>query len=327
MDGGDTKFEAAHNEVEGMTGETVFVVGAPRSGTTLFRLIVDSHPQIVNPGEFDFLFDLVGDDGKVPNVDEYIDWLSTHRIFLSHRLAIDSTHSYHDLVRSFVRQRTPQNRIVALSVHRGHHKIPFFFPEAKYIHLLRDPRDVALSTIPMGWAGNVFFGVDRWIESEASWDRLAAKTDKSRILEVRYEELVTNPRDTLRLVCDFLNIDFDEGMLNYFQHSSYQPIHANSVRKWKETVKPGDLAMLEYKVSALLLDRGYDLSGVEIRKPSRRDLSVLWAGNKAYLWRFGARRYGIAIFISQKIARHFGIKSLYRRVTLATNAIDNLYLK
>jgi hypothetical protein len=310
-----------------MNPDLIFVVGAPRSGTTLFRLILDSHPRVVNPGEFDFLFDLVSDDVKVPDMTKYTEWLSTHRIFLSHRLTIDPNRGYYDLVRSFVRQKTQSSCIAVLSVHRGHHKIPFFFPEAKYIHLLRDPRDVALSTIPMGWAGNVFFGVDPWIEAETSWDRLALRMEKSRILQIKYEDLVSKPQDTLRIVCNFLNIDFDEAMLNYFRHSSYEPIHANSVRKWKETVKPNELAMLEHKVSALLLDRGYDLSGVQIRRPSRRALAILWARNKAYLWRFGARKYGIAIFLSEKIARAFGIKWLNRRVRLAINEIDRVYLK
>jgi hypothetical protein len=315
------------NKITRMMHDMIFVVGAPRSGTTLFRLILDSHPKVVNPGEFDFLFDLVSDDGELPDVNKYTEWLSTHRIFLSHHLTIDPDHGYYDLVRSFVHQKTQSNCIAALSVQRGHHKIPFFFPEAKYVHLLRDPRDVALSTISMGWAGNVFFGVDRWIETETSWDRLALKVEKSRILEIKYEDLVSKPQDTLRAVCNFLNIDFDEAMLNYFRRSTYGPVHANSVGKWTETVKPNELAMLEHKVSALLLDRGYDLSGVQLRRPSRRALAVLWARNKVSLWGFRGRRYGIAIFVSEKIAQAFGMKWLDRRVRRAINEIDKLDLK
>jgi Sulfotransferase family len=310
-----------------MMHDVIFVAGAPRSGTTLFRLILDSHPSVVNPGEFDFLFDLVSDDAKFPDLNKYAEWLSTNRIFLSHQLTIDPNLGYCDLVRSFVRQKTHSKCIVALGVHRGHHKIPLLFPEAKYIHLLRDPRDVALSTIQMGWAGNVLFAVDRWIEAETSWDRLALKVEKSRILEIKYEDLVSKPQDTLRVVCNFLNIEFDGAMLNYFRHSSYEPVHANSVRKWKKTVKPKELAVLEHKMSALLLDRGYDLSGVQIRKPSRGALAVLWARHKAFQWRFGARRYGIAIFLSEKIAHAFGMTWLNRRVRLAINEIDKLDLK
>jgi len=308
-------------------GDIVFVAGAPRSGTTLFRLILDNHPGVVNPGEFDFLFELVSDDGQLPEVREYAEWLSSHRIFLSHNLKVDLNLGYFDLVRSFVRQKAQPNCILALSVHRGHHKIPFFFPEAKYIHLLRDPRDVAVSTIPMGWAGNVYFGVDGWIETERSWDRLALKTEKYRTLEIKYEDLVLTPRETLRNVCNFLNIDFDTAMLDYPRRSTYVPIYESSVKRWKATVEPNDLAVLEYKVSAMLLDRGYELSGVQIRRPSRRELAVLWAKNLAYKWRFGARTYGIGIFFSEKIARALGIKWLSRQIRFAINEIDQLYLK
>ena len=83
--------------------DTVFVVGAPRSGTTLFRLILDSHPSVVAAGEYDFLFDFLSDDANLPDVGKYTEWLSTHRIFRSLCLAIDPNHGYYDLVRSFVR--------------------------------------------------------------------------------------------------------------------------------------------------------------------------------------------------------------------------------
>jgi hypothetical protein len=310
-----------------MKSEMVFVVGAPRSGTTLFQLMLDSHPRIVDPGEFDFLFELVSDDAELPDADEYAEWLSTHRIFLSHHLKIDPRLGYSDLVKSFVNQKMKPHCILALSVLRGYHSIPHFFPEAKYIHLVRDPRDVALSTIEMGWAGNAYFGVDRWIETERSCDKLVQKIESSRILEIKYEELVSKPQEILRVVCNFLNIDFDDAMLNYSRRSSYEPIHTNSMKRWKETIRPNELAMLEHKLSALLLDRGYELSGVKLRRPSKRALASLWARNKVYQWRFRARRYGIPICLLDKMTRAFGMKSLNRRVRLTINEIDKRFLE
>jgi len=310
-----------------MVRDMIFVVGAQRSGTTLFRLILDSHPRVVSPGEFDFLFDLVGDDAKPPDVCKYAEWLSSHRIFLSHRLTIDPTLGYCDLVKSFLRQKARANCVLAINIHRGHQNIPAFFPEAKYIHLVRDPRDVALSTIPMGWAGNAYFGVDLWIETERCWDKLASNMDKSRILEIKYEDLISRSRETLRDVCKFIDVDFDEAMLNYSRHSTYGPIHDNSVKKWKELIAPNELGMLEHKVSALLLDRGYELSGVQFRKPSPRALARLWASNKAYKWRFAANRYGVAIFFSERIARAFRMKWLDRQLRFAINEVDELHLK
>src|SRR5215467_9040996 len=107
--------------------DVVFIVGAERSGTTLFRLILDNHPRVGNPGEFDFLFDRVEDDGRAPNMERYRDWLSTDRIFMSQGLRIDPTLGYLDLIKSFICQKAKPNRVLSLNVHRGFHKIPRFF--------------------------------------------------------------------------------------------------------------------------------------------------------------------------------------------------------
>ena len=310
-----------------MRHDLVFVAGALRSGTTLFRLMLDRHPEVVDPGEFDFLFDLVSDDGGLPDVHKYTEWLSTHRIFLSHHVDIDSNLGFFDLVKSFVRQKTRANCILALSVHRGLHKIPFLFPDARYIHLLRDPRDVALSTIDMGWAGNAYFGLDGWIETEKSWDRLASKVEKTRTLEVKYEDLVSNPHGMLSVVCNFLHVGFDEDMLKYHQTSTYEPVNSRFARKWKTRVSPFELAMLEHKVSRLLLDRKYELSGVQIRKPSMAAVAQLWWGNLIFKWRIRVRRYGIVCILTEKVARILRMEWLSKRVRMTINEIDEFYLK
>jgi hypothetical protein len=307
--------------------DMVFVAGAPRSGTTLFRLLLDNHPRIFHPGEFDFLFDWVGDDGEWPDLRRYAEWLSTNRIFLDYAAKIDPKLEFPELARSLVRQTSAPGRMLALSVQRGYHKIPYLFPEARFIHLVRDPRDAALSTIQMGWAGTVHFGVDPWMGSERSWDTLVSRVDPTRMLEIKYEELVSHPRETLRAVCGFLQIEFDECMMEYHRHSSYEPIHARSVGKWRSQIPRRELAMLEHKISNLLLDRGYELSGAGIRTPSRFALTLLKMRNAAYIWRFKARKYGLGIFCAEKIARVLGIKWLGKRLRLAMNEIDHLHLQ
>jgi hypothetical protein len=57
-------------------------------------------------------------------------------------------------------------------VHRHYDRLLRLWPEARFIHLVRDPRDVASSCIGMGWAGNVWTGVTRWIEAERLWDEV-----------------------------------------------------------------------------------------------------------------------------------------------------------
>jgi hypothetical protein len=137
-------------------------------------LMLDSHPQIRNPGEFDFLIDRVGNDGQLPDIDQYRRWLSTHRGFLQASLTVDPHLDYRQLMRSFIDQLWQDKKILTLNMHRHFERIPFLFPGARYIHLTRDPRDVARSSIALGMAGNLYRGVDIWATAERSWDGLVS---------------------------------------------------------------------------------------------------------------------------------------------------------
>lgn len=66
--------------------QPVFLVAPVRSGSTLLHLMLDSHPNIVNPSECDFLFDKAADDGTPPDVGHYQEWLKFNRIFLAKKL-------------------------------------------------------------------------------------------------------------------------------------------------------------------------------------------------------------------------------------------------
>ncbi|KJV06249.1 sulfotransferase [Methylocucumis oryzae] len=52
--------------------QLIFICGALRSGSTMLRLMLDHHPNIVNPGEFDFLFDYMYEDGSFPSTDKLL---------------------------------------------------------------------------------------------------------------------------------------------------------------------------------------------------------------------------------------------------------------
>ncbi|MEJ1487439.1 MAG: sulfotransferase [Candidatus Sedimenticola sp. (ex Thyasira tokunagai)] len=134
-------------------GSPVFIVGPVRSGSTFLRLMLDFHPDINNPGECDFLFDMVSDSGKYPGLNAYKNWLSTNMVFQAKVLKVDSNVEFRDLIHSFVSQLESENDVLTMNVHRHFHRIPHLFPDARYIHLLRDPRDVARSCIGMEWDG------------------------------------------------------------------------------------------------------------------------------------------------------------------------------
>jgi hypothetical protein len=88
-------------------------------------------------------------------------------------------------------------------------------PEAKFVHIIRDGRDVALSL------RNQWFSPGTDIETLAEFWKKSVHTARlsglghADYMEIRYEELITNTRETLQKICDFLNLDYNEEMLDY----------------------------------------------------------------------------------------------------------------
>jgi hypothetical protein len=142
----------------------IFVLGALRSGTTVFRLMLDAHEEITNPGETDFIFDYV-QRGPAPNDWAYdLDQLRQDRTFQSYNLASLRSENGIDIARNFVAQLSSRGQgFLCLNIHGNADKVAGLFPGSKVIHIIRDPRDVANSCIGMGWAGNTYFGVAQWI--------------------------------------------------------------------------------------------------------------------------------------------------------------------
>ena len=73
----------------GMIEVPFFLIGAERSGTTLVRLLLDHHSKIAFQFEFELAVDCVSDNGDFPQVEKYIDWLDSNRIFHHSQYTID----------------------------------------------------------------------------------------------------------------------------------------------------------------------------------------------------------------------------------------------
>ena len=147
--------------------------GALRSGTTLLRLMMVHHSRIHSPGEADYLFDHLSADSAAPH-----GWacdresLAGDWKFDMARIDLPEGPAGGDLVYALtdiIQAQEPGN-IATVSVHRKAPAMASLFPNAKYIHLLRDPRDSARSAVGMGWDGNSYYGVRHWLDTEANWD-------------------------------------------------------------------------------------------------------------------------------------------------------------
>lgn len=283
----------------------VFICGALRSGTSLFHLMLNSHSRISNPGEFDFLFDYVKDIDCEPEISDYISYLEKNRIFKSKKLQINKEcKSYIALVNTFIEQLSGP-KTLCLNIHRNFDIAYHYFPDAIFVHILRDPRDVAKSSIPMGWVGNTYYGVDHWIETENSWDRLVARVGKEQIFEFKYENLIIDSHSVLTNTCSFMGLDYENKMLDYHEQSTYSPPDISLTEQWKHKQKLREIELVEYKASNLMSQRGYELSCPNLKAPNNVEFLILWAGNKWFRFNYSIRRYGVFLFVVQKLIELF----------------------
>jgi len=295
-----------------MTAAPVLVYGALRSGSTMFRLMLNAHGQVQNPGEADFLFDYLRRDAAVPGGWRYDrDGLADNRIFRAHDLAMPQDRKGLELMADFVAQfraRAPK-AVLTMNVHRHAERIAEVMPEARLIHLLRDPRDVARSSVGMGWAGHSYYGVDHWIATERSWD--AAGFPDSRVLTLRFEDLMADVAGELDRVCAFLGVPFCESMLGYHRDTTYGPPDPRLAEQWRTKAGPREIALLEGKCGDLAAARGYT-PGPALHRPGRLEAASLALRNNLGRRRASLRRFGLPLLLGAKLSGWAGARRLHR---------------
>ncbi|MEB3359691.1 MAG: sulfotransferase [Synechococcales bacterium] len=307
----------------------IFLAGAERSGTTMLRLMLDHHPQIAWCNEFEYAVDWMGDDGSYPDLGFYYEQLALNRIFQATNFEIDRSLSYPELVNSFLQQRRdrPGKPLIGATVHRNFHRLPYLWPNARFIHIHRDGRDVARSCVRMGWAGNVWKGADRWIRDERQWARFAPQIPGDRQIEITYQELVADHEATLSRVCDFIGVAYSPHMLDYVHSTDYDLPNPHLIQQWRDTLGDREIQLLEGRIGPMLVERGYELSGLPplACPPPLR----LWLTIQSWWAHVSVRieRYGLPLFLSEYVTRRLNLKPWQRQIRQRLNAIDKTYLK
>lgn len=203
------------------------IVGVGRSGTTLLRLMLDAHPELAIPAETAFLPPLLG---RVPitrqeffhAVTGFPTWpdLAMSEADLDAELRRCEPFSLAEGTRSFYRLYAAARgkaRWGDKTPSYGQHvpAIAELLPEARFVHIVRDGRDVALSLRATWFAPgqDMTTLATHWREQVRATRRDGAAS--GRVLEVRYEDLVAFPEAVLRGVCDHVELHFDQAMLSY----------------------------------------------------------------------------------------------------------------
>lgn len=209
------------------------IVGAPRSGTTLLRMMLDAHPQLAIPPETGFLTAVAADTSREtlfrtltdfpPGEPAWNDFgLSKDMLWEALRGTVDFSSA--DGVRAFYQlyaQRFNKSRYGDKTPSYCKHmlEIQSLLPEAAFIHIIRDGRDAAMSLRPLWFSpGQDVATLARYWKFHIEKARVDS-TLCNKYLEVRYERLVTDPSGTLASICGFLDLDFDRQMLQFFENA------------------------------------------------------------------------------------------------------------
>ena len=209
-----------------------FVVGVGRSGTTLLRLMLDAHPDLAIPPETYFgpavaAFEREGTGGAVDAILGSQLWpdCGLAAAEFRERVARRRPSDVADLLRAFYElyaeksgkrrwgDKTP-HYVEAMSMIRN------VFPEARFVHIVRDGRDVALSLTPLWFSpGDVSAVAEFWSRTLISARRQARELPAGSYVEVRYEDLVREPAAVLKGLCEYLELDWSPSMLEYHRQA------------------------------------------------------------------------------------------------------------
>ena len=267
-----------------------FIVGAQRSGTTMLRLMLNSHSKLSVPFESGFVVDFYrrraeyGDLGLRDNAARMLDDIARDPLAQKGALISDTQTilnyefaSYAGLVDAIFSEHARHNGKV-----RWGDKTPSYvteigvldalFPDCKIVHIVRDGRDVAISNRSLDW------GIQNLPRAAADWAwkvtiaRKVGEVLRDRYLELRYEDLVGAPETVLRSVCAFLGEGFESTMLEYSKTAEQEmpaqslQWHQNSIRApdasliqaWRRRMSMSDQIIFSIEAGETLQDFGYD---------------------------------------------------------------------
>jgi hypothetical protein len=271
----------------------LFVVGCPRSGTTLLQRMLDAHPQLAVSNDPHFIPFAPGvrDDGDPPVTPELVQWLLSYRTFA--RLALDEETVWAAAEGAATFSELVSALYDAFGAERGKplagEKTPRYvryipllhdlFPRAHVTHLIRDGRDVALSTLD--WArpdrgpGRFRLWQDNPLAVCAlswEWHVTLGRQDGGRLGdlygEVRYEDIVADPEAAMRRLAAQLQLPFSARMLAFHvgrrRHDpglsakeAWLP-PTQGLRDWRVQLSHDDQQLFEALAGDLLSQLGYE---------------------------------------------------------------------
>lgn len=297
----------------------VFVTGTTRAGTTVLRLMLGHHPQIVDTGELEWVFPpWLPVDGPTSAADlaSYRDWLRDRRDVRHSHLVVPDEGGYADIVRSLFAQRYDRlgsNASVVLAVaHGAYEHVRRLFPDARFVHLSRDPRDVIASWLGLGWVGNAWAGARWWRDLQKEWEAVRDRIPKDRRRELRFEDLVRDTPAVLEDLVAFLDLPYDASMLRFHESSTYDPVDSKQAFKWRRKMAPETVRLIDAELGPALAQWGYEAFESGASPIASWRAGLLWADDRVRRQWAKIQRFGPTLWATELVARRAGLHSLRR---------------
>lgn len=214
------------------------VVGAPRSGTTLLRFMLDAHPELAIPPETGFLtlgttFTTSGNTLRedffqatvnyppaAPAWSDFDVAKDAYRAALTEIEPFTVSEGFRTFYRLYAARFGKQRYGDKTPIYCQHlDTIRRVLPEARFIHIIRDGRDVARSLRPMWFSPGAKMDVQAAFWRACVTAAQRAGTGRHDYFELRYEDLVSSPRAVLEQLCAYLELPFHPAMLSYYERT------------------------------------------------------------------------------------------------------------
>jgi len=279
----------------------VFIVGAPRSGTTMLQYILDDLPDLSMPtGESHFIVPLYRDQAAYPDIGTSAGMrrlLRTLHDFNAQFLDTDLHGVKFDvdtLAQSFLAEGRANIRDVVTGIFehnarglgkaRWGDKTPYYalhldklvewWPDARIIHLVRDGRDVALSLFGRKHdfsVYNIYYAAQYWQKYVDVCREQGCRLPPGQYLELRYEDVLNDKDAAMRTVCDFIGepMPLSAPQVVGLSAASRQlkTVNRNNQQKWRQALNTWQIRVFESEAGATLEQSGYPLMTSPRRLP------------------------------------------------------------
>lgn len=261
-----------------MENSPIFVGGAGRSGTTLLRVILDSHPNIACGPELKVTPILAElwhgfQTTHQPSLKEYfLNHADINQIFEQIILALVEKYRI-EAGKKRIAEKSPNN--VFFFQHLSH-----IFPKSPLIHVIRDGRDVVCSLLTMNWINpqtgqpidytrNARKAAEYWVGAVQA-GRKASKVPSisPKYMELRYEDVVSDPAPTLKKLFSFINESWDPIVLKFYEQDRNlagessaeqvsKPLYTKALGRWEKDLTDEDKQVVKEIAGDLLIEIGY----------------------------------------------------------------------